>query len=351
MARIRAKLSMDELCNLMNNTVTKQSISKYEHGRMMPSDGVMIALSEALSVNPSYFIRPFSSQINKLSLSFRKKSAISKKDVNALKIEVQDKVERYLEVEQILGLPHVAPSFTAIGGPISHAEEMTERAKLLRAEWGLHEGPVDNVQSMLESHGIKVVLIDGPAGFDGVSGIVNGKLYIIALNRNSTHTERRRFTALHELGHLLFNSQFDADLKPNEKEKLCHAFANEMLLPTSSLRHMAVEDSIAWADLVKLQKKYGMSIDAIVHKLSDVGIMTCEQYRSFNIRKRMSDKLTRDVEQSRFTEPDTERFEDLVHTAWEKNLITISKAAELLDWSVTGVKRYWRTRYDKDSHC
>ena len=37
---------------------------------------------------------------------------------------------------------------------------------------------------------------------------------------------------MHELGHLLFDKRFAPTLTLREKEKLCDAFANEMLLPS-----------------------------------------------------------------------------------------------------------------------
>lgn len=347
MARIRAKLSMDDVCSMINNTVSKQSISKYEAGKMLPSDEVMIALSEVLSVNLDYFCRPFSYQVNDVRLSFRKRSTLSKKDINAMEVEVQDKVERYLEIEHILDLPDVHPMVTPTNTPISRPEEMREQAKQFRVELGLNDRPVENVLQLLEQNGIKVIWVDGPKGFDGVSGIVDGRYYIIALNNNTSHTERRRFTALHELGHLLFNDLFSVDLKPCERERLCHTFANEVLLPSHAIQHLSNGSCISSDELVRLQKTYGMSIDAIVHKLSDIGIMSSKQYSSFNIKKRMSPKIAKAVEQSRFVEHDTERFKKMVYKAFGNGLITSSKAAELLDCPVNHIQRYWRKQDEK----
>ena len=58
-ARLMNGLSMDSLCEKINNIVSKQSISKYEKGIMMPESTILIALSKALNVNVDFFFRPY----------------------------------------------------------------------------------------------------------------------------------------------------------------------------------------------------------------------------------------------------------------------------------------------------
>ena len=72
-ARIMKGYSMDVLCEQMGNSVSKQSISKYETGKMMPDSTVLIALSNALSVSIDYFFRPY--QYELINIVFRKKSS------------------------------------------------------------------------------------------------------------------------------------------------------------------------------------------------------------------------------------------------------------------------------------
>ncbi|MEE1271569.1 MAG: helix-turn-helix transcriptional regulator [Bacteroidales bacterium] len=54
-ARIMQELSMKALCERTNNALTKQSISKYETGKMMPDSKSLIILSNALGVSLDYF--------------------------------------------------------------------------------------------------------------------------------------------------------------------------------------------------------------------------------------------------------------------------------------------------------
>lgn len=339
-ARVLNKLSMDKLVELIGGIVTKQSISKYESAKMMPNSTVLIALAVALNVEPDYFLRPFSFDLNQFEVSFRKKSDTSAKDVNALKVQIQDKVERYLEVEEILGKP--VDSIKKIEGEIlSTPEQMRQLARELREEWELGNDAIANVQVMLESKGIKVISTEAPDGFDGVSGVVNGKDYIIVLNSNKDNVERMRFTCLHELGHLLYNDRFSSALTQRQKEKLCDSFANEMLLPANNLKKVfRPGEKISTSELRQLQLIYGISIDAIMHKLVDIGIISESKYKSYCINKGKNEALKKFVTESMYVENMTDRFETMVYAAAAKDLISASKAASLLHSSVGTIRKH-----------
>jgi Zn-dependent peptidase ImmA (M78 family) len=331
---------MDQLVNLIGGVVSKQAISKYESGKMLPNSSVLIALAMALEVDVDYFFRPFNFDLSQFEVSFRKKANTSAKDVNALKIQIQDKVERYLEVEEILGdTSHDV--LESDGEELSSQEEMYRLADELREEWKLGMDAIANVQDVLEAHGIKVISTEAPESFDGVSGIVNRKDYIVVLNSNRDHIERRRFTALHELGHLLYNKRFSADLTPRDKEKLCDAFASEMLLPSSVLLSMFKSgDKISSSELRQLQMMYGISIDAIMYRLKELNLISESKYKSYCIRKNQDAALKRYVEESRYAESMTNKFEMMVYSAAARDLISVSKAASLLQVSVGTVRKH-----------
>lgn len=339
-ARILKKISMDQLVLKIGNLVTKQAISKYESAKMMPNSTVLIALATALDVDIEYFFRPFRFDINKLEVSFRKKANTGAKDINALKVQIQDQIERYLEVEELL---NVESNFKKgeMGMPVSTAAEMRSLAQNIRKEWGLGDNPIANVQALLESKGIKVLLTDGPDNFDGVSGVVNEKDYVVVLNSKPESVERRRLTALHELCHLLYNHRFSMDLTAQEKERLCNVFANEMLLPETVIRDtFRLSDRISLSELRRLQILYGISIDAIMHKMKEIGIVSESKYKSYCIKKSQNAAFKSLVEESWYQESDTCRFETMVYAAAAKDLVSTSKAASLLKVSVGTIRKH-----------
>ncbi len=330
-ARVRAKLSLEALAKKMDGSVSKQAISKYEKGQMAPSSSTLIKLATALGTDINYFFRPITPDLQNLEVSFRKKSNINAKDVAALKIDIQDDIERFLEIEEILGKNEKKPFIINNDETISSVQQMEELAIKLRKKWNLGLSPILNIQDTLESNGIKVIFCKGPVGFDGVSGVVNHDRLIMVLNTEVDMIERQRFTALHELAHLLFNTHFDESLTKNEQEKLCHAFANEMLVPSEILRKIFGDKKhISLEELFFAQQQYGISIDAIMHKLKELEIVSEKRYRDFNIRKNQSPGFRDKIEQSRFEEIKTPRFETMVYGALADGLITESKAASLL---------------------
>lgn len=339
-ARILKKISMDQLVLLIGCIVSKQAISKYESAKMKPTSAILIALATALDVDVDYFFRPFAFDVDKFQVSFRKKSDTKAKDVNALKVHIQDEVERYLEVEELLGKP-IDGIQCSEGEVLTTKKQMRDLAIELRREWNIGEDAIGNVQDTLESKGIKVISTEAPDGFDGVSGIVNGKDFIVVLNSTQKHVERRRFTGMHELGHLLYNNRFSEDLTPRERENLCNSFASEMLLPTATLEKLFKPgEKISTSELRQLQLVYGISVDAIMHKLNEIGIVSDSKYKTYNIRKRQNKALKDFAEASYYKENMTNKFETMVYAAAAKDLITTSKAASLLHTSISTVRKH-----------
>ena len=124
---------------------------------------------------------------------------------------------------------------------------------------------------------------------------------------------------------------------------MCNAFANEMLLPTSVIaKTLEGKNKISLNELIFLQETYGISIDAIMYKLFQKGIVTEKRYKSFRIRKNVEKgTFGKDVDKERFLELQTKkvsRFKAMVYSALAQQLITASKAASLLKCSVTTVR-------------
>ncbi len=329
-ARMRAKLTMEELCRRLDGAITKQTVSKYEQGKMMPDSSTLIKLGEVLGQNEDFFFRPIRANLEKVEFSFRKRS-IGAMELNALKAGVVDDVERHFEIDEILGLREepfitVEPEVEKI----SNIQEMRDCAQKVRDKWMLGQAPISNVMALLEENGVNVIMYDGIPEFDGTSTTVEGRP-VIVLNRNVDMAERRRFTAMHELGHILFNPYFDEGLSDREVELLCHAFSSEMLLPTEAVRrHFRHYTDATFGALCYVQARYGISIDAIMHKLKEMEIIDRNQYRRYCINKSTKSTFKEQMETSRFHEDSLSEFESKVKTAFGRKLITRSKADALL---------------------
>ena len=80
LARKKAGLSLRALADRLEGEkrVSAQALGKYERGEMMPSSGVLIALSKALGEPVRYFMSSMKSEL--LDVDFRKQTAAPARD-------------------------------------------------------------------------------------------------------------------------------------------------------------------------------------------------------------------------------------------------------------------------------
>lgn len=331
-ARLMRGLSLDALSKSMNQAVSRQSINKYEQGKMMPDSKVLLALASSLGVKVDFFFRPYSVEVGQLN--FRKKPKFSEAKVNALKERVQEELERYLEIEQMCGSN---TPFSIEKKEIASIEDAMRFASEVRSKFRLGNDGISNVIEVLEDNGIKVVEIEENDSFDGLSGFVNGNIPIIVVN-SALSPERKRFTALHELGHLAMS--FPQDVNQKEVEAFCNSFASEMLIPYSVLVNRIGDrrHDISLAELTDIQVQFGISVDSLMHVLHQRGVISDNRYKTFKNKKHTSERFNEDVQRSRIPEERSGRFLRMIFRALADELISVSKAAALLNSSVDKVQ-------------
>ena len=334
-ARIMKGYSMDELVAAMGNILSKMTISKYEKGQIAPNSTILIALSNALGQPVDYFFRPIAIYIE--SIKFRKKkSKLSAKQEKSIKENISDLVERYITIEEICNktVPFESPFKKKISSP----KQVKEAAINLREQWKIGFDGIVNVIDLLEEHGIKVVEIEASDSFDGLSSMVNDKYPVIVLNKNFP-AERKRFTALHELGHILFS--FRASVQEKEEESLCNLFANEMLILEQEFKRLVGDfrHDISYQELRSIQLQYGISCDALMYKAKDTGVISDQRYKTYYFQKKRSKDFKKLVERSLYPDEKSNRFNSLVYKALSNELITVSKAASLLNQNVEQVRK------------
>ena len=323
-ARLLSAMSQDNLVEAMGAIVSKNAISKYEKGQMMPNSAVLIKLAKALKVKPDYFFRPLGAEIG--NIEFRKRSVLGVKKTNAIKQKVAESVERYLEIEDLLQIKSafINPIKDLV---ISNISDIDNAVNNLLKAWKLGINALPNVIEILEDKEIKVIELDADLAFDGLSGWADGTVPIIVVNKNF-NIERKRFTALHELGHLLLN--FSKKLTEKEIERLCHAFAGAMLIPYETFINELGSNkrkSVSLPELISIKETYGISIQAVMARAKNLGII--DEYRFIKFRKYIStNREEKGLGQYRGKEH-SDRFMQLVYRAASEEIISLSKAANL----------------------
>ena len=330
-ARKMRCMSQRDLCAMVEGKVSPTAVAKYEKGLMMPSSDVLIVLSKALDMKLDYFFRPFTVAIDSSKFEFRKSSTMGAKKVEAVKCLVCAEIEKYVEIESILG---GSPAmYLDYGNTLVENEgEAILMALRFRRDMNIGLDAIASVVELLETAGVKIIEIKHDRSFSGTCNEAGG-MPVIVINRNMT-SERKRITILHELGHLLMHCAEGVD-----KEKMCTVFANEVLIPSDRFKAMIGESrhDISLVELQAIQREYGISVDALMAKACQLNIITERRYASFHKKKNALPAFKAEVERSLFPMEYTNRFERLVYRALASEMISSSKAAALLDVPVSNV--------------
>lgn len=327
--------SLQDLANELGNSVTKQALSKYENGLMKPNAEGLSLLCRILDVRPDYFQRE--SNIDLGTLEFRKLQKLSIKEKERIEQRTIDALERYCELEDLMGLETEFKN-PLKGRKIKVAADVNAAAEFLREEWALGRGPIKNVIELLEDNGIKVIELESDLAFNGLSAFANKKHPVIVLNaRLKDHLDRKRFTALHELGHLVleFNSALDNKLK----ESFCHTFASAMLMPAEYFKRQLGENRqrIVLQELVLLKMEFGASIQAILYRAKALDIIS-ESYFKYYMTVLSARKMKKDEPWKLPGNEQSNRFMQLLYRALGEEIISTSKAAALANLKVADLR-------------
>lgn len=327
LAQARAMLgfSLRELSERMSGEVSHAALQKYEKGGMLPSSDVLIQLADALDRSPDFFFRPL--RVSLEGIEFRRKSKLPAKSERSIRERSRDFFERYLEVEQLLGLDSKFHNPLA-NVVIRKRDDVETAADKLRSAWKLGQDALPNVVELLEDHEVKVLQLEADDSFDGLSGWA-GSVPVVVLNSN-VPSDRKRFTALHELGHLMLNFPDDALCSSKDIEHHCHAFASSMLMPKDVFDREfgGRRSAIGLVELVNIKASYGISIAAIMARAHRLDFVSDQRYKRFCIT--MNQNGWRKNEPGAFAGSEqSSRFDQLLHRAVSTELVSLSKGAEL----------------------
>ena len=340
LARAAAGLSLRDLAEKIGNRVSAQQIGKYERDEDVPGSGVLIALSHALGVSVDYLVGDQEMVLE--GVEFRKKQITSKKEQAQIQAQALHLIERYLMVEEILGLssakwdkPREAPF------PVREIAEAEMAAQFLREHWNLGIDPITNLVELLEERGIKVLIVDSKENIDGLAAQVRrsrGEPVPVIVIRSGVHGERQRFSLAHELGHMVMDIQGDEKFR----EKAAHRFAGAFLMPAEALwsnvgRHRS---SIGWSELFALKKVFGASVQAITYRCADLGIFPAALKESlFREYSRLGFRSAPTYEPNQLPGEKPGRFDRLCYRALAEDAISEAKTAELLNITVRELNR------------
>jgi Zn-dependent peptidase ImmA (M78 family)/transcriptional regulator with XRE-family HTH domain len=326
-ARIASGLSLRQLAEKTDHYVSAQVIHKYELGKSTPGSDVLIRLARALDVKVEYFFRPESAHVTLSEPAYRKRYAVSSKNLRSIQAQAMGWVERYLEVESLFP----EKRFPRIKLPserhqlIKNMNDVEELALSLRQVWELGMDSIENLTEVLEDRGVKVVILGGEDDFDGLSCWANEEIPVILIKRGFSG-DRQRSSLAHELGHLIMK------VSPNiDEEKAAFRFSGAFLAPEEVVyRELGKQrHTLDLGELNMLKRKYGMSMQQWIYRAKDLSIIS--ESRASGLFRLFRKKGWNQREPGYIVPPEEpHRFKRLILQAVTERLISPARAAEIL---------------------
>ena len=325
--RLARGLSLDDVTRRMDDLVTRQALSKYETGAAQPRPRILARLAEALRVSPELLQEPSRFTI---TFAFRHGQPIlSASERKGMENRLHLALEQRVRLQEAIH-PGFQVALPIEAFPVETMEGVEAAAEAARDWMRLGRDAITSVVETLETHSIHVFQWEAPEGFDGLSAIVRDEtgqnIGAGIVLRKGRCGERHRFTAAHEAGHLFL--QIASSLNA---EKVCHRFAGAFLIPADTLREEvgAARTCILLPELLLLKSRYGISLQALLMRLLELGIISRDYARQcFEIVEQHGWK-TEEPEPLPAEQP--QRFVQSIQRAKAEKLLTPQQAAEMLN--------------------
>ena len=325
--RLARGMSLDDLEAAIDGLVSKQALSKYERGKMQPKVVTLNRIAAALGIKSAQLWGEPACQVE--CVAYRRRARLGRKEQEQLESFVAEVLEKRVALQKRIG-ERTNLELPIQEVPVCELDDAEQAALELRQQWDLGIDPIANLVSVLEDHFIHIIEVDASETFDGISAVVrdNDKNLLAAAiaTRRGTPGDRHRFNMAHELGHLILKLSEDVDA-----EKTAFRFGAAFLAPAEHLRQEVGDKRplIESEELQYLKWRYGMSIQAILFRLKDLGVITASYYRRWcmDINK-LGWKKREPIE---IPPEKPKRFHQQVFRALSEGLIEEGEAEQLLN--------------------
>ncbi|WP_461791567.1 helix-turn-helix domain-containing protein [Pedobacter sp.] len=327
--RLKRGYSIQVLADLAG--VSKPAIQQYEDDTITPSNMVLKKIADALGVGVWHFFPVKRKKISLIDFRDGHRLLDEQKEKDAILDIVRDEAQKYIDLLFILQ-ERVEFENPLTDMVISTFADVEKAAKKFRKKLKIGEAPIDDVTGILEANGFIILTVNRPTHSPGVCGLIedDGKSFpvIIYNEHQDREVTRKRFTILHELAHLVLI--FMESLSKDIQEQMCHYFASAMLLPEDALISFVGKGrtSISFQELVELKETYGISIQAIIFRAKNIGMITDETKRKW-LDIYESWQQTKNFGAYTKSQEKPKRFESLIARAIVERRITKEKAMEL----------------------
>lgn len=293
-ARICNGITLTELAEQAD--IKKQSISLYENGKNTPDYEKVWALSRILGFPYDYFFQEDKIKAYTETTYFRSQATATKKDRVAQSIKLEFVAQMYETLWNYIEFPiYKDPQIDFIGyeDPLEcetqeAIDEMEAVANKVKENWKIPDGPIKDLQYLLEQNGILVTGFstneDKIDAFSQRTIVDSAAVFLIAVALGDRPECRLRFDMAHELGHIVLHPwSEDIDTLSKEefkaRERQANMFASAFLLPRESFAKDVSQYPTDLRFYLFLKKKWKVSIQAMMYRARQLNIISANQYQ------------------------------------------------------------------------
>jgi Zn-dependent peptidase ImmA (M78 family)/transcriptional regulator with XRE-family HTH domain len=241
-----------EACALTQDQVGEQvalsrsTVAQIELGNRTVSSLELNRLARLYGREISNFLAPEFSIENALTALFRINQDIAGHP------EIADALRHCMEVgreltnlERLVGLDRDLAALVRYGvpAPRSRYDAIMQGgavAEQERRRLGLADGPIENVQALLERQGVRTAVVDLPEDISGLTLVDREVGPFVAVSQGE-HVNRRTFSFAHEYAHVLLDCDSNGIISRGRDraelvEVRANAFAANLLLPEAGVR-------------------------------------------------------------------------------------------------------------------
>lgn len=277
--------------------ISKQSISLYENDKNKPEFDNIQKISNALMFPTEFFLQKDSCKTSTEVTYFRSLASATKMDRTSQSIKLEYVAKIYEILSNYIDFPSL--NLPTVDFTDSFSDSFEENNELLcneierisstlRNYWDIGDGPIGNLQFILEKNGFIVTGFDTNENaidaFSQHTVLNNGDVFFISVDQGKKPEGRIRFDLSHELGHILLHPWSESlDLIDKDefklREKQANMFASSFLLPKSSFGKevQAYPTSLQYYEMLK--KKWKVSIQAMIYRSYQLNIISNNQFQ------------------------------------------------------------------------
>lgn len=251
--------------------VSQPYVAQVESGYLQPSKEVLEALALRTGFPPAFFRQESSATFPEGSLLFRARRSIT----------ATQRAQAHQYAKTIFeGVERMAEKLDLIPVRLPRNSEGPEAAaRDARAALGLSpDTPIRHLVRAVERGGVLVialpVALEKRDAYSLWAGDRGQKPVIVVAGE--APGDRLRFSVAHELGHLIMHREHGESEKGMDVE--ADRFASEFLMPEEPMRHELLPP-ITLTGLAQLKPRWKVSVQALIRRSRDLGIITERQYK------------------------------------------------------------------------